>query len=319
MKKLIASFLFSSTVLFSVAQSGIEEMTEFPPNAEPGKCYAKCRVPAEYETKTERVMTKPEGKKLVTIPAKYETQPFKVLVKEEQIVKRVIPATFKTLTERVLVDEGSSKVKVVPETYETVSEKVLVSPARTEWVKGKADKNCLSADPSDCNVWCLKEIPATYKTVFKRTLKTPAKYEEVTSEPVYKTVSKRVVDTPERIVEEVLPAVYKTEYRKVLVTPARAEEKIIPAEFSTVTKRVMTKSESVGEWREILCNTKLTSSKIAQIQKALIAQGYSVGNHGVDNIFGNDTKVALTQFQKDNNLPVGNLNVETLKALNIAY
>ena len=31
------------------------------------------------------------------------------------------------------------------------------------------------------------------------------------------------------------------------------------------------------------------------------------------------TKTALTQFQKDNNLPVGNLNMETLRALEIEW
>ena len=31
----------------------------------------------------------------------------------------------------------------------------------TEWVKKKADRNCLSADPDDCLVWCLVEVPAS--------------------------------------------------------------------------------------------------------------------------------------------------------------
>ena len=32
-------------------------------------------------------------------------------------------------------------------------------PAGQEWVKKIADKNCMSADPEDCLVWCLVEIP----------------------------------------------------------------------------------------------------------------------------------------------------------------
>ena len=36
---------------------------------------------------------------------------------------------------------------------------VVIRPATTKWVKRQADRNCLSADPNDCLVWCLVEIP----------------------------------------------------------------------------------------------------------------------------------------------------------------
>ena len=40
-----------------------------------------------------------------------------------------------------------------------------VSPATTKWVKKKADKNCLSANPDDCLVWCLVEVPASFERI----------------------------------------------------------------------------------------------------------------------------------------------------------
>ena len=43
--------------------------------------------------------------------------------------------------------------------------KNIVKPASTKWVKKKADKNCLSADPEECLVWCLIEDPAKYQTL----------------------------------------------------------------------------------------------------------------------------------------------------------
>lgn len=39
---------------------------------------------------------------------------------------------------------------------------VFIVEAKTEWVKKKADRNCLSADPNDCLVWCLVEVEAGY-------------------------------------------------------------------------------------------------------------------------------------------------------------
>ncbi|MEL6865256.1 MAG: peptidoglycan-binding domain-containing protein, partial [Bacteroidota bacterium] len=46
-------------------------------------------------------------------------------------------------------------------------------------------------------------------------------------------------------------------------------------------------------------------------------RGYDPGP--TDNILGSRTKAALTKFQKDNSLPVGQLDMETLKALGIRY
>ena len=54
---------------------------------------------------------------------------------------------------------------------------------------------------------------------------------------------------------------------------------------------------------------------IIQIQKALKAKGYDPGP--IDDVFGPLTKTALIQYQKDKGLPVGNLNLETLKSLGV--
>jgi len=45
------------------------------------------------------------------------------------------------------------------------TEVVEIAPASSKWVKKKADKNCLSADPNDCLVLCLVATPAQTITV----------------------------------------------------------------------------------------------------------------------------------------------------------
>lgn len=71
------------------------------------------------------------------------------------------------------------------------------------------------------------------------------------------------------------------------------------------------------KYREVLCcrghHANLTTKKI---QLALKERGYDVS---IDNIMGESTKATLLQFQKDENLPQGNLNMETLRALGILY
>lgn len=48
------------------------------------------------------------------------------------------------------------------EVPEQILESVEVMPAGKKWVKKKADKNCLSANPDDCVVWCLQETEPVF-------------------------------------------------------------------------------------------------------------------------------------------------------------
>lgn len=57
----------------------------------------------------------------------------------------------------------------------------------------------------------------------------------------------------------------------------------------------------------------LYPQRILRLQIALAAAGYDPG--ATDNILGPSTRQAIIQFQKDHNLPVGNLNLPTLDAL----
>lgn len=243
--------------------------SDMPANAEVGKCYARCYMPDKYETHEETVIDKPLSYKVQTIPA-----------------------TYKTITDTVILKAATVTYKTVPATYETTTEDVLVAPASQQWVKGTADAGCLSANPADCQVMCLKEIPAVYKKVTRKTVVTPATKEEVQVPAQYKVVTKKVVDEP-----------------------ARQEKIEIPATYKDVTRKELVSKGGYSEWREILCADKLTTAKITEIQKALKANGYDPG--AIDNVFGGKTKEALIKYQQDKGLPVGNLNLETLKSLGV--
>jgi len=77
------------------------------------------------------------------------------------------------------------------------------------------------------------------------------------------------------------------------------------------------KAGGFTEWREVLCGDKVTGYTVRQIQDALTKAGYDAGPS--DNVMGARTKAALTKFQKDKGLPVGNLDFETLKALGVNF
>jgi len=351
--------------------------------------------------------------------------------------------------------EASVSIDRVPFMTETETEQIEVSPASTKWVKKKADRNCLSADPNDCLVWCYVEVPAQYRTISRTVNKgcpagyhqsstsggsnkscvkvnwTPAKYgsrkimteapryETVEVPAEYQTVTKRVLSTPATIKKVVVPAEYKTVSRKVrkglkaagmvhptgtmlvganggssqdgaLKNPVNGSDlninpmagypldeqytagdaaigdidhsrinpstggvnasgtsaqsgywnafytsgcpsgynydpvdnlckttETIPAKYTTISKRVLATPGGFSEWREVVCADNITSDLVRRVQSALISRGYNVGDSGADNQLGAATKAALVKFQRDNGLPVGQLDFETLKALGV--
>ncbi|MEM1119728.1 MAG: peptidoglycan-binding domain-containing protein [Bacteroidota bacterium] len=291
--------------------------SDLPPNAEYGKCYAKCKAPDIFETFTRKVLVEAAYTKRKAIPAVYETQERQVMVTEGGVNYKTIPATYKTITDKEIIEPEQKIVNIIPAKYETKTRKVLVKEESGEWVKKKKDPNCFSSNPEDCLIACYEKIPAVYKTETYEVMVSPEKTEERIIPAKYKTIKRQVVDTPEKIIEIPYDPVYKTVEEKVLVTPEKIIEEPVPAVYKNVTEKRLAKKGDYTVWTEILCANKTSASTIRKLQRALRAEGYSVGT--VDGRMGTRTQTALKQFQTDNGLPVGNLNMETLKSLGIPY
>ena len=296
------------------AQSG-----DLPPDARPGQCFAKCLIPDEYETVTDQILLKEETSKLSVQPATYTTVEETVMVKEGYNVLKVVPPTYTSVTEEIMVKEPSTKLVVQPAVYETISEQVLVSPATTKWVRGKATPDCVSSNPDDCRVWCLKEIPAQYKTVNRKVVQTPPVISEVEIPAQFKTIKRTVIQTPAQVVESSVDPQYKTVKKQVVQNPATTSETVIPAEYKTITSKRLVRTGGFTEWREVLCESNSNSSYIRSIQQELKNRGYDPGP--IDGVIGSQTRTAIRSFQTDNGLAVGvegrSIPYETLKALGL--
>ncbi len=288
-----------------------------PPNAEYGKCYAKCKVPDVYETFKRRVLVKEQSLKTIKIPAEYATRRERVMVREGRIDYKTIPATYKTVKEKVIVTPERKVLKEIPATYKKMTRKVLVAEATGKWVKKKKEPNCFSENPEDCLIACYERIPAKYAIEEYEVMESPARTVEEIIPAVYETISKTVVATPERTIEIPIEPIYETVMREVMVKSEQTKEIVIPAEYKDVEERRLVRAGGYSAWTEILCADKTTASTIRKIQRALRARGYSIGE--VDGVMGTRTQAALGKFQLDYELPLGNLNMETLAALNIEY
>jgi hypothetical protein len=198
-----------------------------PPDAKPGECYARIFAPPRFESRTEKVVSRPESEKLEVIPAKYET-----------------------VTEKVMVTEASERLIPIPATYETVSERVLVSDGELIWrfghngIDSARGKNAQLADGGLINAARSLGLPENaqagqcYAEYYQ-----PASYDTITEKVVASEASQKV---------ETIPAKYEYVEEKVLVSEAYEKLEPVPAEYETVTEKVMV-SPGYTDWKVSEC------------------------------------------------------------------
>jgi len=248
-----------------------------PPNAQPGECYARVWVDAEYKNVSEQVLVSEESQKINIIPAQYETVTETVLVSAASSRIETIPAVYGTETETVKVRDGERIWRVALEKNSAPANAALLNTAKAHGI------DLASATPGMC--FHEHYLPATYKTVTESVLTRaeteevsiiPARYEMVEETVLVREASTRLENVPaeygyeeERVIDKPahtiwkkgtgpiqrideatgeimclveVPATYKTIKRRVLVSPATTRTVEIPAEYKTVKVRKLAES-----------------------------------------------------------------------------
>lgn len=184
------------------------------PNAAPGECWAKCFIPPQVETVTERICVKPSSERVEIIPAEYE------FVEEEICVK---PA--------------STQLVEVPAQYETYEQTVMVEPGHTEWVREDSGRCAtLVGQPGGaaaCDVFCLVSHPPTHKTITAERMVCPPSVREVHIPAEFQTIRSQRLVCPATVKRIEIPAEYATVERTVQVCPGRWEWKRVICERTT--------------------------------------------------------------------------------------
>ena len=291
---------------------------DLPPAPEDGKCYAKCKVPDTYATVEIQKLLKAGTTKFVKAKAEYTTVSERVMIKEASFKYTVKPATYQTVDKRVMVKAGYCTRKVIPAQYTyNQTGKRLVETASGRWVRKKKGPACFSENPEDCYIMCWEKTPAKYAYDSERVLVKGESEENTEVAATYKTIKVQVINEPARYERVEIPAVYKNMNIQVLVNQGCIEDTYTttPDQYKTVTEKRLVSGGGYTGWVEILCAAKTTDNVIKSVQQRLNDLGYNVGS--ADGILGTITRGQLAKYQKDNNLPIGNLNIETLKALGV--
>jgi len=231
---------------------------DFPPNAEPGKCYEKVLIPPSYESYTEQIIDIPGRTETRVIPAVYGEEVRQVLVREERVEYITVPATYRTVTETVVLKAATVRTETVAAVYETITERVLVKEAHYEWRRG-VPAHERPTEPGKTKVLatgevlCLVEVPAEYSMVTRQILKSPARTVEIQVPAETQVVTRQVIDQDARVEKRVIPAEYRSVRVRVVITAEHIETYTVQPVYKTVTKQRMV-TDTTFQWRQITCN-----------------------------------------------------------------
>lgn len=317
-------FISFAVAAFAMCASAQAQSAEYPPSAEAGQCFARVLSPAITETVREEVLVAPETFEIDVIPASFETRTERVMVRQETSQFRITPPVMQTVEERVLIEPERIEKFVVPAQFETYDETIIVQPERVTWRPGSglygremvASGASSPGNPTEIStgeVLCRVLIPAQTRTITRSRMIAPPRVEERVIPARFETVSRQVVAEPARYVEEIIPAVYEERTIRVMVSPPQERRMVVPAVYSTVSREVVVGGGQL-HWAEVLCETNTDRFKVAEIQAALTDAGFPTL---IDGAFGPRTQRAMEAFQREYNLSVGYMTVETARALNI--
>lgn len=173
-----------------------------------------------------------------------------------------------------------------------------IKSAATKWVlKKNLGRNCLSCDPSLCIVLALVETPAQYQTLTHKNIQ-PFKVM-----PTKKLIVPATIKVSQRKFDSI--QLSDSEYVKYF---KNEQENILYAKL---------KAGYWSKWRELICSSPHQGYTMRMIQQALKDHGYYRGP--IDDKISDELRAAAIRFQKDNKLPIGQFNFETLKRLGINY
>lgn len=231
------------------------QLSNFPKNAQIGKCYKKCLKAPQYKTITQEIIVKEASTKLVIVPAEYDTIYQTITEEEGYKVFNVIPSEFTTAEVKVIIEPEYIDYSFTPPIFEMQPEFILLEPSHLKWQRRVNDISCFgNRNVEDCAVWCWEVVEARTDTVYQEVVKTHAKAIQKKVPAVIEKFRKSMLITPASIEKKEIPDKYRTVEVIKMVKPAKVVEIEIPAEYETIVLQEMIEEESLEEWVEIDCN-----------------------------------------------------------------
>lgn len=269
-----------------------------PPNPVAGECYGRVEIPAQYETTTQRVLTREAHQRVLVQQPQLQATTERVMVKEPSVRYVVRQPTYGTVTEQVLTRPAFDKLSVSEPSFQTVTETLHTGRPRLVWKRGNPTKLRAqgykihsTADAgvggrgyssttqygqsggercgSVCEIWCLVEEPGESVTVTRQVLNHSGQVHRTPVPAHYQSITKQVVTNPGGVQKIPVPGEYRDLHVEKLVHPGGTAKINVPAEYGHAQGRRLV-SEARYEWRRIVC--KPGSQHTVQRQSTLHSQ-----------------------------------------------
>ncbi len=279
-----AAILLAGTALAPLAMAGGQGYAPHAPElvphtSNPGECYARVEVPAEYSTSSEQVLVE-EGYSTVEVhQPTLATREENVMVKEASTRYRVRQPTYRSVTEQMMVRPAYDKLTVAAPQFSTVTETIQTSAPRLVWKRGNPGKLAAQGYTihstanggsysqghsgttefrgatecgATCEIWCLVEEPGEQVQYNRKVMTSPGQVQRQTVPAKFRTIHKQVVSDPGGVEEIPVPAQYRSVTVEDVVDPGGERLVNVPPKYAEVaTKHLL--SPSRYEWRRVLC------------------------------------------------------------------
>lgn len=255
-----------------------------PPNPVAGECYGRVEIPAQYETTTQRVLTRDGHQRLLVQQPQLQAATERVLVKEPSVRYIVQQPTFGTVTERIMTRPGFDKLSVSNPHFQTVTETLQTGQPRLIWKRGNPTKLRAQgykihstanagvggrgfhstthygqtggqACGTVCEIWCLVEEPGESVTVTRQILSQPGQVHRTPVPPQYQSITKQVVTHAGGVTKIPVPGEYRDLHVEKLAHPGGTASINVPAEYGHAQGRKLI-TPARYEWRRIACKPK---------------------------------------------------------------
>lgn len=269
-------------------------------------CQAEVLRPAIFTPHREVIPIFEPAPEYKNTPAKIEWGSKRIQVAPARMSNETVPAQYQEVTETVTVLRERTELKGIPAVYKTIDRPVTIKPAHTAWKPGCVPQN----RPADCFVPVAKQS---------------------------RTLQQQIVDIPAKIVQKRLPAKTITIKKKVLIKPGQGTGKLIPpryrdvkvgrvsqvwqvnatkphARYEVVQVQKQERPEQIKQAATLCMNNTSPSEQVKLIQRRLQQRGLPLTISGN---FDRQTWLALTQFQRANDLFIGAVTAETLNKLGL--
>jgi len=296
----IAAILLATVSCASLASAGDRAAYPsyspdlMPPSPNPGMCYARVEIPAQYSTSTERVVVEEGYTTTQAVQGQLVPGQERVMVKEASVRYDVKQPSFQSVPQKIMVRPSYEKLFISKPQFDNVKETVNSAQPTLVWKRGNPGKlisqgykihstadggvsgrgyssvsdysqnsqaNTQCGDT--CEIWCLVEEPGETVSFNRRVMKSPGNIRRQSVPAKFQTVMKQVVSDPGGVREIPVPAEFTTINVERIAQSGGVRQVNVPPKYGDVaTKKLV--SASRYEWRQVVCKPGTGSIRSSQ-------------------------------------------------------